>query len=175
MPATVRDTMEATNSTDDVEAPANVPAMPAEPVIAMIPVLEVVAGPAEASADAAEATTNSADAHDDAILDMIALEMSAPDVAGADDSFDPDAEEMQVAELTPADTEILVESPQPTAAAAQPPTIQLSVGPSFEPSLEASLGSALIASGIVRRHAAAADPLAPIRRMSQAEKIAFFS
>jgi hypothetical protein len=175
MPATVRDTMEATNSTDDVEAPANVPAMPAEPVIAMIPALEVEAEPAEASADAAEATTNSADAHDDAILDMIALEMSAPDVAGADDGFDPDIEEMQVAELTPADTEILVEGPQPTAAAAQPPTIQLSVGPSFEPSLEASLGSALIASGIVRRHAAAADPLAPIRRMSQAEKIAFFS
>jgi hypothetical protein len=175
MPATVRDTMEGTNSTDDVEAPANVPAMPAEPVIAMIPVLEVVAEPAEASADAAEVTTTSADAHDDAILDMIALEMSAPDVAGADDGFDPDAEEMQVAELTPADVEILVESPQPTAAAAQPPTIQLSVGPSFEPSLEASLGSALIASGIVRRRAAAADPLAPIRRMSQAEKIAFFS
>jgi hypothetical protein len=176
MPVTVRDTMEATNSTDDVEAPANAPAMPAEPVIAMIPVLEVVAEPAEAGADAAEATTKSADAHDDAILDMIALEMSAPDVTGADDSFDPDAEEMQVAELTPADTEILVESPQPTAAATQPPTIQLSAGPSFEPSLEASLGSALIASGIVRRpHAAAADPLAPIRRMSQAEKIAFFS
>jgi hypothetical protein len=174
MPATLPDT--ATNSTDDVEAPANAPAIPAEPVIAMTPVAEVVAEPAEASADAAEVTTKSADAHDDAILDMIALEMSAPDLAGADDSFDPDTEEMQVAELTPADTEILVERPQPTAAPAQPPTIQPSVRPSFEPSLEASLGSALIASGIVRRpHAVAADPLAPIRRMSQAEKIAFFS
>ena len=41
---------------------------------------------------------------------------------------------------------------------------------------EISLGSSIIASGIVRRPVVAAnDPLAPIRRMSQAEKIAFFS
>jgi hypothetical protein len=38
------------------------------------------------------------------------------------------------------------------------------------------LGSALIANGILRkRDASEPDPLAPIRRMSQAEKIAFFS
>ena len=43
-----------------------------------------------------------------------------------------------------------------------------------EPALEVSLGSSIIASGIVRRPVAANDPLAPIRRMSQAEKIAFF-
>jgi hypothetical protein len=42
--------------------------------------------------------------------------------------------------------------------------------------MEVSLRSAIIASGIVKKPAAAAnDPLAPIRRMSQAEKIAFFS
>ncbi len=45
-----------------------------------------------------------------------------------------------------------------------------------EPAREISLGSSIIASGIVRRPVVAAnDPLAPIRRMSQAEKIAFFS
>ena len=39
-----------------------------------------------------------------------------------------------------------------------------------------SLGASLIASGIVPKPAAPkVDPLAPIRRMSQAEKIAFFS
>jgi hypothetical protein len=39
-----------------------------------------------------------------------------------------------------------------------------------------SLGASLIASGIVARPAPArSDPLAPIRRMSQAEKVAFFS
>jgi hypothetical protein len=39
-----------------------------------------------------------------------------------------------------------------------------------------SLGSTIIASGMLRKPANPAnDPLAPIRRMSQAEKIAFFS
>lgn len=38
-----------------------------------------------------------------------------------------------------------------------------------------SLGDSLIAHGIVAPTAALPDPLAPIRRMSQAEKIAFFS
>jgi len=47
---------------------------------------------------------------------------------------------------------------------------------SLEPSLEPSLGATLIANGIVRRRQALApDPFAPIRRMSQAEKIALFS
>lgn len=41
--------------------------------------------------------------------------------------------------------------------------------------LEASLGEHLIAQGIVAQAKAAPDLLAPIRRMSQAEKIAFFS
>jgi len=38
------------------------------------------------------------------------------------------------------------------------------------------LGSTLIANGILRQpNASGPDPLAPIRRLSQAEKIAFFS
>jgi len=38
------------------------------------------------------------------------------------------------------------------------------------------LGSTLIANGILRKpNASGPDPLAPIRRLSQAEKIAFFS
>ncbi|BEV44854.1 hypothetical protein CRBSH125_10370 [Afipia carboxidovorans] len=45
------------------------------------------------------------------------------------------------------------------------------------PALEngASLGATLIAQGVVRPSAATADLLAPIRRMSHAERIAFFS
>ena len=44
------------------------------------------------------------------------------------------------------------------------------------PAVEMSLGSSLIASGVLRKPVTAAnDPLAPIRRMSKAEKIAFFS
>ena len=56
------------------------------------------------------------------------------------------------------------------------PAPHLRIEASPEPAQEISLGSSIIASGIVRRPIVAAnDPLAPIRRMSQAEKIAFFS
>jgi hypothetical protein len=48
------------------------------------------------------------------------------------------------------------------------------VTPEVEP--EPSLGSSLIANGIVQRpRTSKPDPLAPIRRMSQSERIAFFS
>jgi hypothetical protein len=90
--------------------------------------------------EAAVVTAEATEADDDAVLEMVALEMAEPDLA----------------------------EPEPVAAAEPPPTIQ--------PSLQPSLGASLIASGIVRRpQASQSDPLAPIRRMSQAEKIAFFS
>jgi len=64
---------------------------------------------------------------------------------------------------------------QPSQASLQPP-LQAFPEPALEPSPEPSLGSTLIASGILRKpHASEFDALAPIRRMSQAEKIAFFS
>ena len=72
-------------------------------------------------------------------------------------------------------------SAEPTTAAEPGAASPKLAGPiactgGFRPSLEPSLGSSLIANGIVRRpRASDADPLAPIRRMSQAEKIAFFS
>jgi len=75
-------------------------------------------------------------------------------------------------------------TPAPVIQASVEPTprysLEASVEPSPEPSLKAppepSLGSTLIASGIVQRpRALQSDPLAPIRRMSQAEKIALFS
>ena len=44
------------------------------------------------------------------------------------------------------------------------------------PAVEMSLGSIILASGMLSKPAKPAnDPLAPIRRMSQVEKIAFFS
>ncbi len=98
---------------------------------------------------------------------MVALEMAAPDPADTDDAFDTDSDEIHLAESPPADPVIAAQKPEPMAAA------QL---PGIQPSLQPSLGSTLIANGIVRRpDASASDPLAPIRRMSQAEKIAFFS
>ena len=48
--------------------------------------------------------------------------------------------------------------------------------PPFDPVHEASLGASLIAQGVVARPSnGRADLLAPIRRMSHAERIAFFS
>jgi hypothetical protein len=111
-----------------------------------------------------ELTAEAADAHDEAVLDLVALEMAAPQPADSDDPADTgaDAGEAHVAGLAPVDSKIA--EPKHEPAPAPPPAVQ------------PSLGSTLIANGIVRRpNASPADPLAPIRRMSQAERIALFS
>lgn len=60
-----------------------------------------------------------------------------------------------------------------TATFAAAPT---ATRPMPSPVPEPSLGATILASGILQKpRAAANDPLAPIRRMTQAEKIAFFS
>jgi len=122
--------------------------------------------------EAGDENPEAADPYDEALLDMVALEMAAPDPSDTDATFGTVTDEIQVSELPPADSESFAARPEPMVAPAQPPTVQ----PSRQPSPEISLGSTLIANGIVRRpHAAMSDALAPIRRMSQAEKIAFFS
>jgi hypothetical protein len=119
----------ATPQTLEEVMPSPSPAPSYEPLAAVVATVEAPDGTAEAT-----------EADDDAVLEMVALEMAEPDV------FEPDS----------------MVAPEP------PPAIQLPIQP--------SLGAALIANGIVRRpQASASDPLAPIRRMSQAEKIAFFS
>ena len=58
----------------------------------------------------------------------------------------------------------------------RPETMQTRSLPMPSPVAETSLGASLLASGILQRpRTPANDPLAPIRRMTQAEKIAFFS
>jgi hypothetical protein len=104
-------------------------------------------------------------ADDEALLDMIALEMAAPDPDEADDPI----AETAIADPPPAGPETVAQMPEPAVMPAQQPQ-------TIQPPVQPSLGSSLIASGIVRRpRASASDPLAPIRRMSQAEKIALFS
>jgi hypothetical protein len=127
-----------------------------------------------AEAEAADVTaevpdiTADADAHDEALLDMVAFEMAAPDPSDIEDVSFPDTDDIRVAELPPAEPVMVAREPEPMAA--PPPADQ----PSPEP--PRSLRSTLIANGIVRRpNPSASDPLAPIRRMSQAEKIALFS
>lgn len=133
----------------------------------------------ELTTEAVELTAEAADAHDEAVLDMIAMEMGAPDPFDADEIVEPVIEEAQIAEPPPVEPKIVAQLPEPVAAPIEPP-VQLAPQPvaaaAPEPAREISLGSSIIASGLVRRPVVAAnDPLAPIRRMSQSEKIAFFS
>jgi hypothetical protein len=143
---------------------------------------EVTAEAVDMTAEGAEA----ADAHDEAVLDLIALEMGAPDpdFDGSDETGelpDIDTTEAHIAELptvTPdlVAPDILARAQEPIAAPAPPVMMtQPLTQPPIQPAIEPSLGSTLIASGMLLRPNVAPDPLAPIRRMSQAEKIAFFS
>jgi hypothetical protein len=144
----------------------NSPAIPAEPIAA-------TAEAAEAISESAEA----AEAYDDAMLELIAHEMAAPDPAEADEPPDDESYEIEAAELSPAAPVIAAERPElQIAAPAVQPSPEPVDKPAAEPSIERSLGSSLIANGIVARpRTPRPDPLAPIRRMSQTEKIAFFS
>jgi hypothetical protein len=146
---------------------------------------DAASGPATAL-EAAEATLDADDeilepaeafeVEDEAVLDMVAAEMAAPD---ADEAYVPaefrtyqnEAFEGEAAGSEPAKP-IFTERPEPRAALAVQPAVEVSTSPLAQP----SLGSSLLANGIVQRpRISKPDPLAPIRRMSQTEKIAFFS
>jgi hypothetical protein len=117
-----------------------------------------------------EAPAVNPETDDDAVLDMIAFEMAAEDPSDIDDFSA--INETHIAEPALAAPEEIAEVPEPIVATPPPPTLQ----PSHQTSYQPSLGSSLIANGIVRRPSTpASDPLAPIRRMTQTEKIAFFS
>lgn len=126
-------------------------------------------------------TAENADAQDEAVLDMIAMEMGAPDPINDAEIAEAAAEQVRTEEPVPLAPKIVAEAPEPPVPPA-PPAVQQVVQPppaappAPAPAMEVSLGSTLIANGVVRKPALAAnDPLAPIRRMSQAEKLAFFS
>ena len=174
--------------------PASDPETPAEAIVATAEAVETTAAAPDEAAEVMEVTAEAADAHDEAMLELVALEMAAPEVSEIGDAADPDPDEIHAVEPQPAEPVIVAREAEPIAAPEMPPEMQPSLQPSFEgpverplvehspvessleTSLEASLGSTLLASGIVAKPSmSAADPLAPIRRMSQAEKIALFS
>jgi hypothetical protein len=170
MPAADLERVQA--AANDPEAAMSIPAMPAEAAVAAREPAEVAAQ----TSDTQNSDAETSDADDDAVLDMVALEMAAPDPLDIDDPFDTDADEIHVAEPAPADSIIAAAMAEPPAAAPMASAIQVSPQHSLQPAAEPSIGSTLIANGILRKpHASESDPLAPIRRMSQAEKIAFFS
>lgn len=127
-------------------------------------------------------SAENADAQDEAVLDMIAMEMGAPDPINDNEIAEAAAEQARSAEPAPIAPKIVAEAPKPVAPPTPPPVQVIQppppsvAAPAPAPAMEVSLGATLIASGVLRKPATAAnDPLAPIRRMSQAEKIAFFS
>ena len=209
----------------------------AETAAAEMAAAETVEPAAESGTEGAfesmEMSAEAADAHDEAVLDLIAMEMAVVDPSG-----DEEAQEGQTAataalhaETTAAAMEMAVPEPElpavheiapATQAMASPikatssarieelaPALQETIARAMEPSLaplqpvmetfaersmprmqpspeslaqaileaspEPSLGSAVIASGIIRKPISASDPLASLRRLTQAEKIALFS
>jgi len=151
----IAEAAQTTGATDRAEAAASVSAMPSAPVaetVATAEAAEVMAQPAEAAEQPADMVPNAADDYDEAMLDMVALEMAAPDPIDIEDPTDTETGEIQLAESPPAEPEMTAQSPEPIAAPAQPPApIQPSPEPSLEVSADISLGSSLIASGIVRK------------------------
>ncbi|SDN33144.1 hypothetical protein [Afipia sp. GAS231] len=122
-------------------------------------------------------TDEAADAQDEAILDMIAMEMGAPDPIDDDEIAAAMAEPAHFAEPVPVEQAIIAEVAEPVAAVVVP-RVEMPPQPAAvaAPAVEMSLGSSILASGMFSKPAKPAnDPLAPIRRMSQIEKIAFFS
>src|SRR5260370_14515526 len=172
-PTAVLEMVQPLSTADPAEA---VTSMPGEAVVVTPEVVAARAEVADLSVEAADMPAaavdvtpeagdenpEAADPYDEALLDMVALEMGAPDPSDTDDTFGAEGYDIHISE-PPADLEIVAERAEPMVAPAQPPTTQ----PSHQPSLEVSLGSTLIANGIVRRpHATLLDPLAPIRPMS---------
>ena len=149
---------------------------------------EVVA-PAD---NGAELSPEAADARDEAVLEMVAFEMAAPDPSfeeGPDEPTIVPEIVPQIESAAPSQAETAVKAkatlpvipeskPEPRASAIvppPPPPREPAPESTAGPAREVSLGATIIASGIIKTPGAAKDPLAPIRRMSQAEKIAFFS
>jgi hypothetical protein len=196
-PEPLQQTMEAPVTAEVMETPAAAMETPAEVAENPTPAIEALAATMQAPAEAMALPDNpepvaqaleitdevAAEAHDEAVLDLIAAEMSAPDPI-EDDMFEAVAEAAPGVEPAPIAPTIFAETPEPAVASIAP---EVSIAPSpvvepapesvaREPAHEVSLGSSIIASGMLKRPSLPAnDPLAPIRRMSQAERIAFFS
>ncbi|MBN9600130.1 MAG: hypothetical protein J0G28_10720 [Afipia sp.] len=178
-------------ATDDLRVPedqldAEPPVVAAELPAAAVEAASIAAIDAETPDAQIVAAAETATIDDAMALDAGAIEI---DVAEPDIPVEIDAEivpTMAFADALP-DTLPAAESIAPVADTAPagmlqglPPeqdalTVEQAEAMLVAVNVEASLGEHLIAQGIVAQAKVAPDLLAPIRRMSQAEKIAFFS
>ena len=104
-------------ATDAEAADATVDTATIEVVDAMVETADTMAETADVMAEpespAGEAADAQNDAHDDAILDMIALEMAADDPSDFDDVAEPESAEIAVAEFAPAEPVSVAPEPEP--------------------------------------------------------------
>jgi hypothetical protein len=163
-------------SSDDVgEASIDDPAPPSDAPASEVATAEIV--------DA------EADAHDEAVLDLVAAEMAASDPINDEEFLFVEPEDAHIApDPVKLAAEPIAAAPEPIARApapeVAPPPVEFApptasraamVEPQPRAAADPSLGSMILANGILPKREPAVDPLAPIRRMTQAEKIAFFS
>jgi hypothetical protein len=200
--AAAPEAMPPATKASDPEAATGTAEIPTEAAVAAAEAADIVAEAADAPPELAEITEAAAEADDEAVLELVAQEMAALDDSDIEMAPEPDPDEIETRqppspaepiivareaerpEAKPLEAELMAAPAQAEAVQAPlQPTLEIAVAErpaalqsSLESSLQSSLGSSLIASGIVTKPAAlASDPLAPIRRMSQAEKIALFS
>ena len=173
----------------DIASIASLAELTAELAMAIAETSQAEDAPATAVAEPQTTPDIEADAHDLAVLDRVAMEMAVQDVSEPEideaemDTVETGELELPEPELMAApvavESEAIAPTPLPDVAAvalAPEPEPAPQPTPEAEPVNHPSLGAALIANGVISNpNAPPADPLAPIRRMSQAEKIAFFS
>src|SRR3954467_4464820 len=139
------------------EAEAPVAAVTAEPATAtesagITDPAGIVAEVVEPVVEVIGENTEADDAYDEALLEMVAHEMGAPDFIDIGGLDDPES-----VESVPPAPILVREKQEPVAAPAEASAVQASLQP--------SLGSTLIANGIVGgSNPPLSDPLAPIRR-----------
>jgi hypothetical protein len=186
MLAAAAEAMPSPAMASDPEAAVGTAEIPTEETVAQAPAAEMVTEAADVQRDVAEITEEAAEADDEAVLELVAQEMAAPDDSDIELASGPDPDEIDATAPPPAEPIIVAREAELMAAPARRDAMRAPLQPFHENvvagrpvterPLESSLGSSLIASGIVTKPAApVSDPLAPIRRMSQAEKIALFS
>lgn len=181
----------ATNPVNVPEAAfaADPQAVTADMPVAVVETVTIEAAGAETSDAQIMAVAETAIIDDAMAMDIgaIDLDVTGPEIpvevntdivpatAFADDLPDTSPAAASVSPVADAATDTPTEMLQDLAAEQEDLTVEQAEAMLTAVNVEASLGEHLIAQGIVAQAKAAPDLLAPIRRMSQAEKIAFFS
>jgi hypothetical protein len=149
----------------------------------------VIEMPEAAADEPSEAPPDEAEPYDEAMLERVAIEMAASDPDEIDDAVVAPRRQDNAAEpqmhieppielvaTPPAEAAPIAIPPERMAAPEPGPVAEPVQAPPVAPEPAPSLGATILATGLVTRSKIPAnDPLAPIRRMTQAEKIAFFS